>query len=180
MDEENLISCFNEGREDAYRVIFDTYYWLLVGFAVKILHDQQDAEDIVSESFITAFESTNSFENIGYLRGFLYTTVRNKAFNALKSNKRRLVRDYTFCEYIQDDTILEYEHSIKAQIIIAIHERIEKLPDKCKEIFKMHAFESIEPALIAKTLNISPNTVYVQIHRAMIALKGVNYNKTEE
>jgi RNA polymerase sigma-70 factor (ECF subfamily) len=52
-----------------------------------------------------------------------------------------------------------------------IYNIIEKLPEACREIFKLSRFDDLSHKKIAELLHISENTVKVQIYRALKHLK---------
>jgi RNA polymerase sigma-70 factor (ECF subfamily) len=90
--------------------------------------------------------------------------------NYLKAQKRNNDLRKGFVMYIQDNTLLEYEYSIKTELVEAVRNAIEELPEGCRMVFKLLVYEGLKPAEIAEVLQISVNTVYAQKNRAMQAL----------
>jgi len=88
----------------------------------------------------------------------------------LKKEKRHHDLQKEYVRYIQDDTLLEYEYSIKTDLVEEVRNAIEKLPGECRKVFKM-LYQGKTAAEIAEILQISVNTVYVQKNRAMKALR---------
>jgi RNA polymerase sigma-70 factor, ECF subfamily len=58
----------------------ESLYWL----AYKVLDNQQEAQDVVTESFVKLYHSTNIFNNEAAVRGWLRVTVRNSALKLLE------------------------------------------------------------------------------------------------
>jgi RNA polymerase sigma-70 factor (ECF subfamily) len=140
-------------------------------FTKKITGSQDEAQDIATEVFMTLFNLHDHFNSEPNIRSFLYVSARNRCINYLKTKKRSDIRNQRFVERVQDDTLLEYEHSIKAEIVETIHNAIENLPEECRRIFKMLYYEELKPAEVAELLQISVNTVYVQKSRAVGMLR---------
>ena len=169
--EHQTILDFLAGEKNAFELVFRSYYTSIVVFASKITGSKDEGEDIATEVFLSLFKRHNLFNNEPNLRAFLYVSARNRCLNYLKAKKRHDVRYIEFAERIQDDTLLEYEYSIKEEIVAAIHAAIENLPEECRKIFKMLYYEELKPAEAAALLQISVNTVYVQKSRAVNMLR---------
>lgn len=70
---------------DALAIIYDRYGALAYSVAVRILGDAKLAEDIVQESFLRLWNNASTFDTgKGSLRGWLLTSVRNRAIDQLR------------------------------------------------------------------------------------------------
>ena len=168
---EQIILDFQQGDRDAFALVFRAYYPYIVLFAQKITGSRTAAEDIVTEAFVILSSRVKLFNTEAGLKAFLYITVRNRCLNYLQKEKKEMDVRREFFTRIQDDLLLEYEHSIKPALVDALHNAIEKLPEECRRIFKLLYFEGKKPAEIAALLQISLNTVYVQKARAIEKLR---------
>jgi RNA polymerase sigma-70 factor (family 1) len=169
--EHKTILEFQQGNEKAFELVFREYYTQLVVFTTKITSSQDEAQDIVTEVFLGLFTRCNLFNNENNIRAFLYISARNRCLNYLKAKKRHGVQSLEFIGEIQDDTWLEYEYSIKTEIVEVIYNNIEDLPGECRKIFKLLFYDELKPAEVAARLQISVNTVYVQKSRAVSMLR---------
>jgi len=169
--EQQTILDFQQGEEKAFELVFKSYYTSIVIFTYKITSSRDEAEDIATEVFLSLFKRYTMFNSEANIRAFLYVSARNRCLNYLKAKKRHDVRNIEFAERIQDDTLLEYDYSIKTEIIEAIYNSIENLPEECRKIFKLLFYEERKPAEVAALLEISVNTVYVQKSRALGMLR---------
>jgi RNA polymerase sigma-70 factor (family 1) len=175
---EQIIRDFQQGDKKAFVLVFKAYYVIIVLFAKKITGNLAEAEDIVTEVFIALSKRVKLFETEINIRSFLYISARNACLNYLKKEKRVNDLRKEFVRYIQDDKLLEYEYSIKADLVESVHNAIEGLPEECRKVFKMLYYEELKPAEIAERLRLSVNTVYAQKRRAMQALRlSLNNNK---
>jgi RNA polymerase sigma-70 factor (ECF subfamily) len=171
MLEYDLIPSFNQGDGKAFKVVFDTYYPRLMVFALKLINDKTEAEDIILPVFQSVFSKCNSFESIIKIQAFLYVSVRNRCLNHIKLIQKTNRFKSKFIEEVQNDELFELSYSVRDEVIIRIHKLIEELPSECGRIFKMLFFDQLEPIEIANKLNIERQTVYVQKNRALNFLK---------
>ena len=77
---------FKAGGEEALEEIIDIYGEGLLRYATAILCDYQEAEDIVQDSFIAAYENRSKFDGKN-LSAWLYKIVYNQSLNQLKKRK---------------------------------------------------------------------------------------------
>jgi RNA polymerase sigma-70 factor (family 1) len=169
--EHQAILDFQEGHKQAFELVFKHYYRAIVLFTKKIIDSQDEAEDIATEVFVSLYQRHKLFKDEHNIKAFLYLCARNRSLNYLKARHRRGQWTTEFAKRMEDDTLLEYEYCIKTEIVEAINQAIENLPEGCRKIFKMLYYEELKPADVAATLEISVNTVYVQKNRALNLLR---------
>jgi RNA polymerase sigma-70 factor (ECF subfamily) len=162
---------FQLGDGKAFERVFKSYYRSIAVFATKLTGSRDEGEDIATEVFLSLFKRHNLFKDEQNIKAFLYLCARNSSLNYLKARQREGERLKEFAERMEDDTMLEYEYSIKTEIVAAIYNAIENLPEECRRIFKMLYVEKLKPAEVAAVLQISVNTVYVQKSRAVNTLR---------
>ena len=66
--------------------IIETYSEQLLRYATSILYNHQDAEDVVQEVFVSAYQNLSSFDG-GNLSAWLYKITYNKSITKLKTRK---------------------------------------------------------------------------------------------
>jgi RNA polymerase sigma-70 factor, ECF subfamily len=167
------------GDEKAFDSLFRELYPSLLSFAHRILRKMPDAEETVQDAFINLWKNRNALEIKDSLKSYLYQTVHNLSLNKLEhfrtlkfrpnyttadSNQWDIIRD----SYIVTDNLIEMIESKDTESIIL--KAIEKLPQKCREIFIRSRFDNLSYGEISKILGISENTIRVQIFRALKAI----------
>ena len=162
---------FQTGDPHAFKQVYNHFYQRLYYFSKKIVANQEDAEDIVLNTFIKLFERHQHFNSFSNIKAFLYIAIRNACLDNLRAAKWRNDKQKEYATTIQDEYNLKYEYEIEGELLEAIHTAINDLPDVCQKIFKMLYFEELKPAAIAKQLNISVDTVYSQKRRALQILR---------
>lgn len=169
--DELVINSFNAGDKLAFETIFHTFYSPLCYFVGKIVHNSDSANDIVQEVFINIWGKNLKFENIIFLRAYLYKSAKNRAFNHLEqlNTRNELGKKIETIDSINEHDIFLYkvETDVFEQIFIAI----EELPEECKRIFKMSYLENMNVKTIEEKLGITAATIMTQRQRAKKYLK---------
>lgn len=160
----------NEGSRDAFEEMFHYYYASLCYFAGKMLHNDDEAEDVVQSVLVGFYESKPSFQNETALRTYLYRAVNNRCLNVLEKRKRNIpVTDSQQDDAPQIETA--YFYQFEARVLDEIFRAIETLPDKCRRIFEMSYIERRSLREISLELKVSENTVKTQRLRAKQLLR---------
>jgi RNA polymerase sigma-70 factor (ECF subfamily) len=165
----NLVALFNRGNEKAFYGLFNELYPSVFTLANKMVRNTQEAQDICTESFIKLFRTEEKFESIQNLKAFLFTITRHACLDALKKEERHSIRHKELLylmEYKEDI----FKQEVEAELVELIYASIERLPTKCRKIFKMIlAGFSVEE--IAAKMNISVSTVWNQKSRGVKLLR---------
>lgn len=137
-------------------------------FANGYLFDQAASEDVVQETYIYLWENIDKINIETSVKAYLYTMVRNRCYNFLKSIKitddakyldlnASLISNQNLELFSEEDTDIVYNQILKI---------VDSLPVKMQEIFKLKFFSNYKYSEIADELGISVNTVKTQLKRA--------------
>lgn len=140
---------------------------------------EEDAENIVQDTFLYLWEHLDLLKEIEHLDAFLFTLIKNRCLNFLKHQS-----------YVQDKTCpLKATEELEAQLNLYALEQfdettssisevenllmqtMQKLPERCREIFLLSRMEGLKYKEIAERLDISVNTVENQISIALRKLR---------
>src|SRR5436309_10589381 len=137
-----------------------------------LLHNEQDAQDVVQEAYLRAFRSFGGFRGTNG-RAWLLTIVRNTSYTLLKkSHAVDLTTNFdeeihaTEHESVNPATILE--HSEDAELITEV---MNELPAEFREILVLRHQEGLSYKEIAEIAQIPPGTVMSRLARARAKLK---------
>jgi RNA polymerase sigma-70 factor (family 1) len=151
----------------AYHSLYaPTYY-----FARRFV-SPEEAADLVAEAFCKLWKRPGDFSNLPRLKVFLQIMVRNASIDAIRHDQTRK-NFQAEARYLQGENAgaEPMEEFLRAELLKQIHEAIEKLPSRCKEIFKLHWLEGLKNQDIADKLQVSVNTVINQKVRALSKLR---------
>ena len=172
-----IVEQLRQGKERAYKFLYDQHYQILCHVASQYVKDDFLAETIVGDVIFHLWDVRHSLDITTSIRSYLMQSVRNRCMDYLKSqyNQCELVMsspgllDFPVINYIKGDDyplgrLLEQE--LEGEIMKAIG----RLPDECRRVFRLSRFEERKYEEIAKELNISVNTVKYHIKRALALL----------
>lgn len=145
-----------------YKRIFNSYYTKLCLVSNSYVNDMDVSKDVVQEVFIKLWEGEIVYINDMAIKSFLYTAVRNKSLDYLKSSRVKLVEGIDVLEFER----LESESNFNREVILAetsikIEKAINALPQKCAQVIRL-SLQEYSNAQIAENLNVSINTVKTQ------------------
>ncbi len=172
-----MIEAVRKGDYQAFEILFNNYYPILCKYAKSIVHSKDIAEDLVSNIFVKIWEQPDVLSAKKSLNGYLLRSVHNTCLNYL-SRQHRSFQDLNL-ETIEELESLNPQLTIEdySGILMAneleekIEQSVEKLPEECRKIFKMSRGDNLSYHEIAQKLNISENTVKVQICRALAKIR---------
>ncbi|PIF05793.1 MAG: RNA polymerase sigma-70 factor [Draconibacterium sp.] len=156
-----------------YKDLFNQHYESLCLFAYSHISDLEVSKDIVQEVFIKIWEDNITFNHEKSIKPYLYTAVRNKSLDLLKSKHYKATQNKTSkeIEYLETEVVFLREVLINETSQI-IESSINTLPPKCAAImrFSLRGYTNNE---IAEKLKISINTVKAQKKIAYKRLKPI-------
>jgi RNA polymerase sigma-70 factor (ECF subfamily) len=133
--------------------------------ALRIINNDQDAEDIMQEAFLDAFRKIDSYQGEASFGSWLKRIVINRAIDAVKKRKDMLSVDGDVPE-LPADEIKEDPVEVLTYKIEKIKEAIYDLPDKYRIILSLHLLEGYDHEEIAEILNINYGTVRTRYSRS--------------
>lgn len=151
----------------SFEMLFRTHFKGLCSFALKYVKDLDTAKEIVQDSFLSLWEKREQIDLSKPVKSYLTTAIYNKSLNHLRDNKKfnsdllNFEELYPFNENERNDRLVTNELNRK------IHDSINELPEKCREIFMMNRFEDLKYREIAEKLDISIKTVETQMSKAL-------------
>ena len=160
--------------ENAFREIFDLFYFDLIAFSRQIIADGQDAEDIVENVFIRLWHNRKTLGNINNLSAYLYTATKYASINYLKARKN--VSDVSIDE-LDDRSLYSFSTPESSMIgkedVRMIERAINQLPPKSKLVFYLVKEKGLNCREVAKILNSSVRTVETQLYHSLKKIAAI-------
>ncbi len=144
--------------------------------AYRIVNDEEEAEDVLQEAFISAFG------NLGYYRGdatfgaWLKRIVVNKAINYLKKRQLDRLPEHDKWDVKEEETIDPVEHF--PYTVEQVREAIQSLPDGYRSVLSLYLLEGYDHGEIGEILGISESTSKSQFNRSKKKLKEILEGKS--
>ncbi|WP_179351298.1 RNA polymerase sigma-70 factor [Winogradskyella vidalii] len=166
LEDIQLLQLSSKNNQQAFEEIFNRYWKRLYTYAYKIYNNNHVCEDIVQEVFVSLWRK-NETTIVLNLEGYLFKSVKYKIANHIRDLKFS-TKQLDYIESIPTDSVeyLEYDE-LEKEVLLSI----EKLPIKCREVFKLSRLEQKSNTEIAEKLNLSIRTVETHISNALKSLR---------
>lgn len=149
---------------------------MLIFYACKFV-DPTTAEDLVQDVFLKVWQKKLFKLLTEGIRTYLYRSVQHACLDYLKHQdvKGDYVKSVTTRLKIEEIYYNDDPQSFfsEDERLALIYQEMEKLPEKCREIFTMSYLEERKTSEIAALLNLSPRTVEAQLYKALKILRSV-------
>lgn len=158
--------------EQAYAQLYIAYMPYLLKFANSIIKNKELSEEVVSDVFIKIWQNRADIGKIENLKLYLYVSTKNTAINYLSRHFRKDI--ISIEEMSLNISLSPYNPEqllITSEAVKKINVEIQKLPPKCRLIFKLVKEDRLRYNEIAGLLNISVKTIDNQM---AIALKKIS------
>lgn len=173
-DDASVMARIREGDESALAVLYDRYSTLALGMALKIVRDQNEAEDVVHDAFIALVERVDQFRaDRGSLVAWLVTMVRNLALDRARRRVRRAQIMNDELRHEPTPRVMDPEQiSWLAREREAVRGAMSKLSASQRETLEIAFFEGLSYPEIAARENVALGTVKSRAARAIGALRA--------
>lgn len=179
-DDQILVARSREGDAKAFRELFERYQRRIFSLAYGMVHDRDNAEELVQEAFLKAYRNLDRFHGNSSFYTWLYRITMNVGIDFLRREKKRQGSvDY-------DDRLAHHEEVNKGDFPLVssigtqtpgrvqgrnelaeqIRKAMDQLSDKHREVILLREIEGLSYAEIAETLDIRKGTVMSRLHHA--------------
>jgi len=174
---QDLLDGCKDGDQKAQFQIYKLYYKAMYNTSLRIVNDTMEAEDIMQESFLSAFEKIDTYSGTVSFGAWLKKIVVNRSLDTL--NKRKAIfEDIESHVGIRDDSddysAINEEVDVRAD---EVKKAIEKLPDGYRIILSLYLLEGYDHDEISDILAITSSTSRSQLSRAKQKLISVLQEK---
>lgn len=155
------------------KLLYDTYASKMYAVCLRYAGNENDANDILQESFIKVYKNLPKFRAEGSFEGW----IRRIFINTSIEHYRKKVKSYNISEAHEntvEDTNLDALDLLAAKDIMKL---VHELPPGYKSVFNLHVVEGYSHKDIAGMLGITEGTSKSQLARAKGALKKLMEQK---
>lgn len=160
---EQLVGDLRARHPEALERLLDEYGRLLQGVAFHVLRSHADAEEVVIDTMVTAWERIGSLRDPAALRPWL---LRIAARHALARRRRKAVPSTPLLEGASVATADEADPDR-----LALADALTNLPPRMRACLSLHYHAGLSVAETADTLGISPNTVKFHLKSGLERLR---------
>jgi RNA polymerase sigma-70 factor, ECF subfamily len=169
-DETAAIQRVLEGDTEAFRPLLERYERPVVRMIGNVTGDTQNCEDLAQDVFLTAFAKLRTFDPArSRFSTWLLTIARNKAINALKRKRPRVMA--TPPERL--DNITPAETSAQRETSAELDRALMSLPGRQHRAFVLVEFEGLSYEQAARIEAARVGTIKSRVHRAKARLTRI-------
>jgi RNA polymerase sigma factor (sigma-70 family) len=177
-----LIEDVREGDMAALAELVEKYKRVAYRVAIKITKNHEDANDVVQDAFLKAYNSIHKFRMESSFETWLYRIIVNLSLNVVKRKKIR--GEYAFSketisqatEYVKHRVEVKNDPSIQAEeqeLRELVTKAVDSLPIHHRTVVILHELEGLTHSEIASILNCSESTIRTRLHYARKRLRSL-------
>jgi RNA polymerase sigma-70 factor (ECF subfamily) len=163
---QDLIDGCRDGDQKAQFQVYKLYYKAMYNTSLRIVNDSMEAEDVMQEAFLSAFEKINTYSGTVSFGAWLKRIVVNRSLDVL-GRRKAIFEELDGHDGIRDDSIEDAEYKEETETRVEeVKAAIERLPEGYRVILSLYLIEGYDHDEIAEMLNISSSTSRSQLSRA--------------
>ncbi|MFA6520527.1 MAG: RNA polymerase sigma factor [Candidatus Paceibacterota bacterium] len=176
--DEQLISKYLEGNENALETLVDRYLSDTYNFAFQLTHDSSAAEDVAQESFIKAWKNIRGWKRGSSFKTWLFAITRNTAIDWLRKRKDVPLSIFDneagknlLTETLADENPSALELIEKAENTFFVANLLEALDPLYRDVINLRYGDNLTFKEIGEILKRPLHTIKSQHRRAIIAIR---------
>ena len=175
------LEALKTGDREAFARLVDETSAHIYRVALQILGNEQDAEDVLQETYIKAFRALPKFEGRSSLTTWLYRIAVNEALMLVRKRKPQTIS-------VEESTPFDAEGESEGMEIVDfcclpegellssesrrfLDQAVQNLPGNLRLVFVMRDLEGLSIQETSEALNISENNVKTRLLRARLRLR---------
>ena len=180
ISQEFSISALQDGDRVEFARLVDAYSTQIYRLALKMLGSEQDAEDVLQNTFLKALQAIANFEGRSSLSTWLYRIAVNEALMLLRKHKPTIS---VAIDYEDDDEELSHptqftdwcclpeKELLSDEAKVVLDEAIRRLPEKLRIVFLLRDIEGLSIRDTSETLDLTETAVKTRLLRARLNLR---------
>ena len=174
--------------QTAFSEILKSYSRAVYQVIYRMVKNQEDAEDIMIETFTKAFKNIERYQFDYNFSTWIFRIATNNSIDFLRKKKLMTVSihqnfsddDNAYYFEIADKELNPQELTIQKQKIEILRSFVSKIPDKYQLLIELRYFKELSYQEIADELELPIGTVKAQLHRGRDLLIKVLRNKKDK
>jgi RNA polymerase sigma-70 factor (ECF subfamily) len=175
------LEALRSGDRAEFARLVDAYSGVIYRLGVKMLGDEQDAEDILQETFLKAYRALGGFDGRSSVSTWLYRIAANEALMLLRKRKQTFVsidapqedEDGELQEPMQivDWCCLPENELLTTETRQVLDAAIQRLPETLRVVFVLRDIEGLSTEETAQALTLTEMAVKTRLSRARMRLR---------
>jgi len=181
--EAELLKGLQAGEPAAFRSLVDANSANIYSVALNLLGDEQEAEDVLQETFLSAFQAIDRFEGRSKLSTWLYRIAHNASLMRLRKRGRMTTFSLDqppaddsqagerISRHLEDWTTLPDDQLLSSEARQEMARAIDELPETLRSTFVLRDIQGLSGKETAQILGITVQAVKNRLHRARLRLR---------
>jgi RNA polymerase sigma-70 factor, ECF subfamily len=173
ISDNELMRAISRGDEQALAAVYDRYRLILFGLILRILHDRQEAEDVLQEAFLQVWRRAADFdESRGRVFTWLVTIARSRALDGLRAlGSRAKLADEVGAYSLRDAAGDAATDALKSEQGTIVRQALAELPEEQRRTLFLAYFEGLTQTEIATRLGDPLGTVKTRMRSGLMKLR---------
>lgn len=178
--DHDLVEQFRRGDRNAFRELVLRHENRVYHLALKMVHDAQDAEDVLQETFISIYRHLDSFRDESQFSTWVYRIATNASLMKLRARRPVASLDEPPFEAenadqapheLQDWSATPEEALLSGEMRTEMDRALSELPESLLVVFVLRDMEGLSIEETARVVGITEPNVKTRLHRARLALR---------
>ncbi len=178
--EAALLERIRAGDKSACGECIETHSPAIYRLALRVMGDELEAEEVVQETFLSAFKGIDRFDGRSELRTWLYRIAHNAALMRLRRARPETVSvegteeedgSAPTPQALFDWCCLPEPEFAKAEVHEQLERAVAELPETLRSVFVLRSLEELSTEATAQALGVSEEVVKTRLHRARMQLR---------
>ncbi|GAB4431977.1 MAG: sigma-70 family RNA polymerase sigma factor [Anaerolineales bacterium] len=175
------LQALKAGDKAEFVRLVDAYSAQIYRLALKMLGDQQDAEDVLQNTFLKALQAIGKFEGRSSLSTWLYRIAANEALMLIRKRKPATSVPLDYEPEDEDDIqhptqftdwcCLPESELMDAEAKAYLDAAIQRLPEKLRVVFLLRDIEGLSIRATSQALDLTETAVKTRLLRARLNLR---------
>jgi len=172
ISDDDLLHAVARGDETALGACYDRYRLILFGLILRILHDREEAEDVLQEAFLQVWRRAGDFDEArGRAFTWLVTIARSRALDRLRSAGSRTRLAEEAAQAPRDEVGDAALDALKSEQGTIVRNALAELPEEQRRTLLLAYFEGLTQTEIAARLGDPLGTVKTRMRSGLIKLR---------
>lgn len=172
-DYNAFIKMLEAGDMDAFDELYERYNLMLYRSAYLMTGNKYDAEDIIQETFLAAFQHISELRDKTKLKSWLFRIMINSAHRQ-RSKKKREISEDNMSEFIDSNDSGSFDNANELEHIplkVDIQRYLMQMNAKRRAVIILYYYNEMTVKEIASVCNCFEGTVKSRLHKGRLELK---------
>jgi RNA polymerase sigma-70 factor (ECF subfamily) len=179
LTDEEVVERVCNGERALYELLMRRHNQRIYRAARAIVRDPAEAEDVMQDAYVRAYENLSSFAGRATFATWLTKIAVHEALARVR-RRGRFVDAEDFMPTLASDAPDPEQRASERELGAALEDAIDTLPDQFRAVFVLRDVEGLSTAETAECLGINEETAKTRLHRARTILRARLLSRAQE